>query len=47
MPFRGQLTSGLHRLQHIAYLYLDGNELSGPLPLEWGEPRSFRALLEL
>jgi hypothetical protein len=29
------------------YLYLDGNELSGPLPVEWGEPYSFPELLEL
>ncbi|KAI3425130.1 hypothetical protein D9Q98_008902 [Chlorella vulgaris] len=47
VPLRGQLTPGLHRLQHLVYLYLDGNELSGPLPVEWGEPYSFPELLEL
>ncbi len=47
VPLRGRLTSGIHRLQHIAYLHLEGNALSGPLPLAWGEPQSFQSLLEL
>lgn len=47
VPFRGGLRPGIHRLQHLTYLYLDGNDLSGTLPLQWGEPHGFPALLEL
>jgi hypothetical protein len=47
LPLRGNLTAGIHRLQHLAYLYLDGNQLGGTLPEAWGEPHSFPTLLEL
>lgn len=47
VPLRGQLRAGLHLLQHLEILDLQGNEMSGPLPPEWGEPNSFGELLEL
>lgn len=47
VPLRGQLKPGLNRLQHLEYLHIHGNQLSGPLPVEWGEPDSFPELLEL
>ena len=35
VPLRGRLRPGLHRLQHLEYLHLEGNELEGgeELPL--------------
>jgi hypothetical protein len=47
VKMRGQLRPGIQRLQHLELLYLDNNELYGPLPPEWGEPGGFPELLEL
>jgi hypothetical protein len=47
VPLKGQLRGGLQRLPHLEYLHVDGNQLTGPLPSEWGEPGSFPELLEL
>lgn len=47
VKMRGRLGPGLHRLQHLELLYLNNNELTGPLPPEWGEPGGFLELLEL
>lgn len=47
VKLRGRLRPGLHRLQHLTILYLNNNELEGPLPPEWGEPGGFPELLEL
>lgn len=47
VKLRGRLAPGLHDLQQLRVLHLPNNELSGPLPPEWGAPGGFPQLLEL
>ena len=47
VPFEGRLGGSINRLQHLRVLHLGNNSLSGPLPVEWGEPGSFPELEEL
>ncbi|KAL4437815.1 hypothetical protein ABPG77_005727 [Micractinium sp. CCAP 211/92] len=46
VPMRGRLRPGINRLQHLEVFHVQGNQLSGTLPPEWGEPNSFPELLE-
>ena len=47
VPLRGRLVSSLQMLQFLEVLHLGNNSLGGDLPVEWGDPESFPALLEL
>ncbi|KAL4419698.1 hypothetical protein ABPG75_006796 [Micractinium tetrahymenae] len=46
VPMKGRLRPGIHRLQHLEVFHAQGNQLTGPLPPEWGQPNSFPELLE-
>ena len=47
VPMVGPLSSGLAQLEYLQTLNLAYNELTGPLPVEWGDNNTFLSLVDL